>query len=216
MIEHELIEEDLILGQEDTIDRALILAKRIATMAVQTRQQMVEFTGSIRNPPHNPNLPLADQERKLRIGSGSSDWTTITISENPFGRKTSYILDGVQNVVLILTRMVNHLMLRCCRNVIVRLDQGTTSGVDVLFSQGVGIEVPQHNWMNVEGTSTALIIGDLGSNAKIRVMSSLDIKVNGVDLQTNPFATICLEAENGTSGVEPGRNDRLSTMTLIV
>lgn len=219
MIEHDLVTEDTIMSQDDIVDRALVLANRVATMVTRTQQQMVEFTGCPRDPEYNPKVALIDQERRLRLAS-SDDWARVVIDDNPFGRKTSYILEGLHDVIMMLKQPINHLLLRCCRNVVVCLEGGTTSGIDVLFSQGIGIEVPHHNWMNVEGTSTALIQGDLHTDTKIRIMSSLEIRINGTDLPTNPFSTVCLEL----SGEEPEgqrtpklRHSGLSTtMTIIL
>jgi hypothetical protein len=167
------------------------LPLRIASMTLKAQSQVVEFNDVVHEAVYDAHRPLIDQPRRLALRTGDGKETvTLTLDENPFDRRTSYIIDQVSDAIIVIKSWINHLMVRRCRNVTLCLERGTITGVDVLSSQNVALYVPHHNWMNVEGTASAVIQGEIDDTTRIRVMSSLDVRINDLNLNANPFITL--------------------------
>lgn len=104
----------------------------------------------------------------------------------------SIILNGLQNNAVIVNNKVNHVMLRRCTNLGVRIQNGTISGIDILRCHHNNISLPCHNYTNIEYSENIHFQADVNNISQLNINGSLDVTSNGLVLPINPFVNIII------------------------
>lgn len=105
---------------------------------------------------------------------------------NPRSNKDSFILNGLFDATLRICGKINHLLIRDCQQTRIQLES-LISGVSILKSQGINLDLSFQNTTFIEETSEARIYGEVTPETLIYISSSMNIKINDEDLMINPF-----------------------------
>lgn len=117
----------------------------------------------------------------------------------PETMKQSYIFNGLEKTKLCIHGKVNNVLIRDCDHLEITLLESTISGVTILKSKGVTLNLPIQNTTAIEESSNSVIIGQITNDTLIYVTSSLDVIINGCDLGIHPFIQGIIKAGVFTS-----------------
>lgn len=105
----------------------------------------------------------------------------------PDSSKKSYLFNGLVKTKVYFTGKVNHILIRDCHDSYFCIRDGVISGISILKSTDIAIELPVHNTTSIEQTSKIAINGNLTNESIIYVTASQEIDFNSIRLPINPF-----------------------------
>jgi hypothetical protein len=140
------------------------------------------------------NLADCENAKTLPIFTGKLDTTAsyylpkgqpVTISFDING--ISLILSGLDHNVINIDNKINHLIIRKSYNSAINIKEGTVSGLDLLHCHNMVIKTPKHNFTNLEYNETIKLYALVDDISQLHISGSMDIWVNDIKLQINPF-----------------------------
>lgn len=97
----------------------------------------------------------------------------------------SYLLFDHNNVKLTFVNKINHLTVRNCNNIVIKLNVGSVSGIDILSSKNLKIVCPHINFCEIAASAGVKL--EFIDYQTIVVGHSIDCFFNNVKQMTNPF-----------------------------
>lgn len=178
------------------ISDANVTANNVFTSITSCQNNIVTFHGPLSE--SSKNVPLTSIDCVIDDNQGKELFihpnNKITLQSNK--NSNSLILSGLKNNTLIINGKINHLLMRRCENISIKLTDGTISGVDILYCKYIDLSFPLHNFTNIEYAQNINITASTDSNSELYISYSLDIIINKVTVPINPFIK-CLYTQVG-------------------
>src|SRR3972149_1316714 len=148
---------------------------------------------------HGPNSEHQNHEQFPHINnmnvSKGQDFhikKSESVHINLMNSACSIILSGLHSNTIIIHTKVNHIIARRGNDIHLDIKQGTMSGVDIIHCKRMLIKMPYHNYTNLEYGEGIYFQAAVNDISQLHITGSLDVKVNGISIQINPFLNAIL------------------------
>lgn len=108
----------------------------------------------------------------------------------------SIILSGLRKNTVIIHGKLNHILVRRSEGIKLFIERGTMSGVDILHCRNMLVQMPYHNFTNLEYGEGVYFQADVNDVSQLHITGSIDVKLNEMSLPINPFMS-AMFAHNG-------------------
>lgn len=200
----DILEEDLLEANNELVEK---VSSQIKEQLQKTQSQVITLHGLLSETKQKYLLPTItcvlqqgrrtkeDEKKDIYVDkTGRIQLDDLNIffgQEGPpkSSKRYSLILNGLEDNHVVITKKINHIMLRQCQNVTLELQKGTVSGIDILMCKKIILKTLMHNYVQIEYVSEINMFGEADTNSKICVMSSMDVRFENIKLPTNIFGT---------------------------
>lgn len=130
---------------------------------------------------------------------GNSKMTKIRRNDykilEPTSNTNSYVIDGLQDNNILIKGKINHLVIRDCVNSKIYLGQGVISGIDILYCQGLEIQLKNavYNYLSIEHCNAISIFGPVNNESLILIIRSLVVNIGSSQTFCNYFDDLMLQ-----------------------
>ncbi|SNW62686.1 Protein with CAP domain, possible adenyl cyclase-associated protein [Orpheovirus IHUMI-LCC2] len=113
----------------------------------------------------------------------------------PLSNTNSYVIDGLQDNNILIKGKINHLVIRDCVNSKIYLGQGVISGIDILYCQGLEIQMKNavYNYLSIEHSNSVSIFGPVNNESLILIIRSLVVNIGLNETFSNYFDDMMLQ-----------------------
>ncbi len=173
---------DTSLSSEELLE----LAHTVATSALEAQGKVYSFYG----PDHdNSGVPSGHDAKESTVPSD----IPLTIPGDP---TISFLLSGLRNNIVHVSGKINNVVIRKCHNTTVILEDGSISGVSVLYSHSMSVQLKQHTYTTIEFSTSILVYGDIENSSLIGIIGCQQVKLNDFVMPINEYTRLMLSCQS--------------------
>jgi hypothetical protein len=133
----------------------------------------------------------------------------------PLNNKHSYMFNGLVGNPITIISKINHLVIRDCKDLVIDIQEGTISGVDILRGNNISIQTTVHNSTNAEYVNKTDLKGKVDSDSRISVRNCWDVHVNEKSVPITPFHSTLVTSDGDNLETSVLSKSAPSKITLL-